>query len=149
MSGMTHDPTPDSVNSSPSGHIIPSRGGVGVQILYFTNTQLDRDDVTRPGGDDVTTLEDTAESVSIGVECSSQINQLQTQPLYVRSNEFRHLSQMNSEYVEASFVMKLKRPLIITVNKMNGLLKKLGNNRLIKPDAVTTTFFELLAPKLR
>lgn len=32
----------------------------------------------------------------------------------------------------------------MTVSKMNALLKKLGNNSLIKVDAVSTTFLELL-----
>ena len=40
--------------------------------------------------------------------------------------------------------MKLSKPLVMTVSKMNALLKKLGNNSLIKFEAVSTTFLELL-----
>ena len=40
--------------------------------------------------------------------------------------------------------MRLSKPLVMTVAKMNGLLKKLGNNSLIKVEAVTTTFLDLL-----
>ena len=40
--------------------------------------------------------------------------------------------------------MKLSKPIVMTVSKMNSLLKKLGNNSLIKEEAVSTTFLQLL-----
>ncbi|KAL5268239.1 hypothetical protein ACHWQZ_G002189 [Mnemiopsis leidyi] len=150
MSGGTDIPTADSVNMTSTGHVIKSRGGLGIKILYFHNNFLvDKDNSVKEKvkvklESGVEVQEGECESVCIGVECSNT-NQLPTQCLFLRQNEFKQLSlKVNSEYVEATFVMKLSKPIVMTVFKMNSLLKKLGNNSLIKEEAVSTTFLNLL-----
>ena len=100
--------TQDSINSSSMGHVIGSRGGLGVKILYFYNNALpsntlpsnthSRNSGMFPSNRGVlpsNNFESDADSCTIGVECSN-INQLPTEPLYIGGSKFKPLSQSNS-----------------------------------------------------
>lgn len=96
MSSSGDTPTSDSINNTSTGHVIRSRGGVGINILYYHNTllhntvkQKEKEKVKLESENDA--LEEEAESVCIGVECSNT-NQLPTQCLFIRNNEFKQLS---------------------------------------------------------
>eukprot|EP00116_Pleurobrachia_bachei_P000778 sb/3461040/ len=134
------DLTRETINTSPVGHVIGSRGGLGARILYHHSN-----------GDTAAKLEEDvlikeSREVVIGVECAA-VNQLATEPLHITSNEFKQRDQSNSEYLEACFVARLGTPLVITVDRMNKLLKKLGSRSQIKTSGIQTTLLSLLLPK--
>ena len=99
MSNSPDPPTSDSINNTHTGHVIKSRGGMGIKILYFHNTALinsenkvkEKVKVKLESGTGSEVLEEESASVSIGVECSNT-NQLPTQNLFIRNNEFKQLS---------------------------------------------------------
>ena len=97
MSGVTEIATVDSVNTTPTGHVIKSRGGLGIKILFFHNEFLaEKDNIVKEKvkvklESGVEVQEGECESVSIGVECSNT-NQLPTQCVFLRQNEFKPLS---------------------------------------------------------
>ena len=99
MSSSTDTPTSHSINNTTTGHVIKSRGGMGIKILYFHNSSLVNTVSTvkeKPKTKVKVKLESGMEeeesaSVSIGVECSNT-NQLPTQCLFIRHNEFKQLS---------------------------------------------------------
>ena len=63
------------------------------------------------------------------------------------SNKY-FVTTLPSEYLEASFVARLGRPLVMTVDRMNRLLRKLGLSRSqIRTDGIEDTFLALLLTK--
>ena len=99
MSGASEIATVDSVNLTSTGHVIKSRGGLGIKILFFHNAFIaekdnsvkEKEKVKVKLESGVEVQEGECESVSIGVECSNT-NQLPTQCVFLRQNEFKPLS---------------------------------------------------------
>ena len=121
MSGVTEIATVDSVNTTPTGHVIKSRGGLGIKILFFHNEFLaEKDNIVKEKvkvklESGVEVQEGECESVSIGVECSNT-NQLPTQCVFLRQNEFKPLSlKVNSGELKSHILLfkgpKFRRPL--------------------------------------
>ena len=92
--------TPDSINKSPTGHVINSHGGTGIRLVFFHKNSI-LSEVTSVGPESgrfisaFDSLEMASESATIGAECSN-INQLSTQPLFINNNQFKPISQMNA-----------------------------------------------------
>ena len=116
---------PDFVNKSPVGHVICSRGGTGIKVIFFhcpaiitssapkssstaavgTSSYGNSLRVGSPNNPSSASrlsassappsLEPELESGTIGVECSN-INQLPTQPLAISNADFKPISQINS-----------------------------------------------------